>query len=262
MAAGRTGPCGDANYGEVVSVTPDWHTFPSTVMNRMSHPESLACQTPARGYLGWDVRIDPAAAQSGAGPNPGSIVIGDPGLPGRALGDWRPVTTETVGLLGPTLSQYLSGQTWIACVVYPRVAPYAGVVRGGASGAAAAAYGSCAGVAAQDDSCVQPHVTEIFGVTRAIDTDQAALAASCRELVITASGMTDPTAGGALRVGVLVGGSFGDSLPPAAPESASDDPAELGGDQQGQAACVVSVAGDRLLVGSLAGIGDGPLPWA
>lgn len=262
VAAAPVGLCGDANYGEVVSVTPDWHSFPSTVINRMGNPEPLACQRSARGYMGWDVQVDPAAALPGAGPDSGSVVIGDQGVPGRTLGYWRPVTTEAVGLIGPNLSQYLSGQTWIACVVFPRFAPYSGPVRGGSVGNAAAAYGSCAGVAPQEDSCVQPHVTEIFGVAPGGETDQAVLAASCRDLVVKASGMTDPTAGGALRISVLVGGTFGDSVPSEEPETASDAPVEPGLGQQGQAACVVSVAGDRLLVGSLTGIGDGSLPWA
>ena len=55
VAAAPVGPCGDANYGEVVSVTADHRDFPSTVVNRMRHPESLACQPLAlRLPAGWD----------------------------------------------------------------------------------------------------------------------------------------------------------------------------------------------------------------
>ena len=106
-------------------------------MNRMSHPESLACQTPARGYLGWDVAADElSVGESGEGhPERESAA--------RALGPWRPVSTSFIALYGPNLWQYLSGQHWLACVLLPRDAPYAGSVRGGPAGPASSAFSLC-----------------------------------------------------------------------------------------------------------------------
>jgi hypothetical protein len=260
VAAAPIGPCADTNYGEVVSVTADRHEFPSTVVNRMRHPEPLACQPIARRYLGWD---DPSTAVTDVQPPP---VPGATGDPGRTLGLWRPVSTVYVGLLGPDIWQYLTGQGWIACVLYPRTGEYSGTVRGGLAGPAAAAFGSCQDglepTAQQRVSCSGAHSVETFATSDAADADPNALAASCRELVATATGMADPTVGGALSVAVVVGGSFGVSPLPAIPEPGAPvvtDPMDA---ESGQAACIVSVVGDRQLIGSLTGWGDSPLPWA
>lgn len=262
VTAAPVGQCADANYGEVVSVTADHHDFPSTVVNRVRHPEPLACQSQARGYLGWD-----ASSASVTG----EATVSDPprgagGDPMKALGPWRPVSTVYVGLLGPNIWQYLSGQTWIACVVYPRAGPYAGTVRDGVAGSAAAAFGLCADgpepALQQRVSCAEPHSTEAFAATGTGEASQDVLTASCRALVAAATGMTDPTAGRELSVAVEGGGSFGLSVPPAIPGASSlvySDPRDV---EPGQVSCVVGVVGDRQLVGSLTGLGGGPLPWA
>ena len=262
VAAAPVGPCADANYGEVVSVTADHHDFPSTVVNRMRHPESLACQPIARQYLGWPT--PPVSATDGS--EGVDSTLSPTGAHGGALGPWWPVSTGFVGLLGPDISQYLSGQKWIACVVYPRAGEYSGTVRGGRAGPAAAAFGSCqdgAESAVQRRvSCRGPHDTEIFAIASRVDADSDVLTATCRELVASATTMADPMAGGALAVEVMIRGSFGDSARPINPGSGSpvfEDPVDA---ERGQVACAISVVGDRKLVGSLTGLGDGPLPWA
>jgi len=231
------GPCGANNYGEVVAVASDVHYFPSTVSNRMSHPEPLACQPTARRYVGWQVAAD-------------ELTIGESGGTGtqsaRVLGPWRPVSTTSIALFGPNLRQYVAGQHWLACVLMPRNAPYAGSVRGGPAGEASSAFASCWNrgpvLPKQSIPCSQPHDGETFGVARVQNDDQAALDRSCVELVGSASGMTDPSRGGAIIVDAQIAGSQSNSVR--------------------QASCTISVSGDRRLTRSLTGVGDGPLPWA
>ena len=242
VAAAGVGPCGEQNFGEVVAVASDVHTFPSTVSNRTSHPEPLACQPTARRYLGWDV----AADELSVGESGGTGSVSE-----RVLGPWRPVSTTSIALYGPNLWQYMSGQHWLACVLLPRDAPYAGSVRGGPPGPASSAYASCWNrggfVPREAVACKRPHMGETFGVARLNDTDRAALDGACGDLVRSATGMTDPGRAGALVVEVLIGGSTGTGSQPGS---------------AGQASCTISVRGDRLLTQSLTGIDDGPLPWA
>jgi hypothetical protein len=171
-----------------------------------------------------------------------------------------------VGLLGPDIWQYLAGQKWIACVIYPRAAPYSGTVRGGLAGPAAAAFGCCQDglepAPQQRVSCAGPHQSETFAIATNADVDPGVLDSSCRELVTTATGMRDPTAGGELAVEVVVGGSFGVSTQPGTPSAGSPVFADPVDSERGQAACVISVVVDRHLLGSLTGLGDGPVPWA
>ena len=75
-------PCGEQNYGEIVSVTMDARSFPVTVANRLSHPEPMACNSPVRAYLGWP---DAEVGRSD----------------GSTSDAWRPVATASVGLIGP-----------------------------------------------------------------------------------------------------------------------------------------------------------------
>src|SRR6476619_2354163 len=79
VAAAGVGSCGEQNYGEVVAVAGDVHSFPSTVKNRAGHPEPLACQPAARRYVGWKVAA-------------GELSIGESGGTGtesaRVLGPW------------------------------------------------------------------------------------------------------------------------------------------------------------------------------
>jgi hypothetical protein len=243
VAAAGVAPCGGRNFGEVVAVASDVHTFPSTVSNRTSHPEPLACQPTARRYLGWDVAADELSVGESGGSGSGSA---------RELGPWRPVSTTSIALYGPNLWQYLSGQHWLACVLLPRDAPYAGSVRGGPAGPASSAYALCWNrggfVPRETVACSHPHTGETFGVARVgDDNDRAELDGSCGGLVRAATGMSDPGRAGAMTVEVLIGGS----------SSAGSQ-----SDSTGQAACTISVAGEGRLTQSLTGIGDGPLPWS
>ncbi len=244
--AAPAAPCGAANYGEIVFVARDLRAFPSTMaFDRTSSVDPGVCESPARGYLGWD----PAGSATGAGPADTA----------RALADWRPVLTQTLVLIGPDEAQFLAGQRWIGCAMLPRQAPFSGSLRtGAASGAfpAADAYGSCrahpSGALRRELPCSVAHDAEIFGwaATRgwgAPTLDSAergpaqpgpaargeeSMLASCRALVTAVTGMTDPSAGGSLRVVVE-----------------TDRASEAAG--SGRATCLVEVVADSRLGGGL-----------
>lgn len=63
---------------------------------------------------------------------------------------------------------------------------------------------------------------------------------ACRELIRAMTGMADATGGGMLRTAVVGGGSA----------------------DGGATSCRLSVVGDRLLIGTLIGIGTAPVPLA
>jgi hypothetical protein len=240
--AATTGPCGQENYGEVVSVTMDARSFPVTVANRLSHPEPMACNPLVRAYFGWpdgDIgRIDGSTADA-----------------------WRPVAIASVGLIGPNLWQYLGRQNWLACVIYPRQGPYPGSIgRSLASRAAANAFALClsdsGSESRQSTSCTVPHHTEILGWATVTDpqSEFAALNDSCREFAARVTALPDVTAGGRLSVGALVlhdDGQGGWSASPANTAASA-----------GQVACALSADGTDRLTGTLVGIADGALPWA
>ncbi len=251
VSAAGVGTCGDQNYGEVVAVASDVHTFPSTVTSRTDHPEPLACQPAARRYVGWSVADDPTIGETG-NIYPGSGLPDGTGTgTGKPLGPWRPVSTTSIALYGPNLWQYLAGQHWLACVMLPRDVPYAGSVRGSPAGSASSAFASCWNrggfVRREPIPCSQPHSGETFGVTGLGDIDPAALDASCAELVRSATGMSDPARGGVITIAAQVGALNG---------------ASSQSDSAGQASCTISVVADRRLTRSLTGIADGALPWA
>jgi hypothetical protein len=152
------------------------------------------------------------------------------------------VATRAVILVGPDISQYLSGQRWIACAIRPAQSPYPGSIRGARAGPAADAFGRCEwpGPPVERVPCGEPHTVEVFGIAIGRDRGDDGLL-RCTELVAAVTGMIDPTAGGQLRVqgdgnGIGAGGT--------APT------------------CGVRVTGNRSLRGSLLGHGPGPLPWS
>jgi hypothetical protein len=252
VSAAGVGRCGEQNFGEVVAVASDVHTFPSTVSNRTSYPEPLACQPAARRYVGWNVADDDPSIGESAVISPGTAAPDGSGTgTTRKLGPWRPVSTTSIALYGPNLWQYLAGQSWLACVMLPRNVPYAGSVRGSPAGFASSAFASCWNrsgfVRREPVPCAEPHSGETFGVASLEHIDRAAVDASCHDLVVSATGMTDPVRGGVITIAAQVG-------PPNGAASPSDS--------AGQASCTISVVADRRLTQSLTGIGDGPLPWA
>ena len=156
---------------------------------------------------------------------------------------WAPVTTRKVFLLGPDISQYQSGQRWLACAIAPAHDAYLGSLRDEGNRSAANAFGQCRSLSAPGPKrvpCAQPHEIEIFGTALGDDADANAIArtGSCASLLTAVTRMPDPTAGGQLEVQIV--------------------PDRL----LGRRNCEVQVLGDRLLHESLLGWGDEPLPFA
>lgn len=219
IASARIGPCaadagsGPPSFGEIISVTNDQRTFARGVDGEPIAPEPGMCRPAADDYLGWRSTT------------------------------WAPAATRAVILVGPDIAQYLSGQRWIACAIRPAHSPYLGSIRGGRPGPAADAFGRCerAGPPVERVPCGEPHTVEIFGIAIGRDRDDEGLRRSCADLVAAVSGMTDPTAGGGLRIqgdanGIVTAGT--------APT------------------CGVRVTGNRSLRASLLSHGPGPLPWS
>jgi len=107
-----------------------------------------------------------------------------------------------------------------------------------------AEYDSSAGRSQELTSCDLPHTAQYVGYasTGAGGLTVADFIAACRGYLILVTGMSDPTAGGQLRI-----------------DADSGDRQALG---YGGGQCGVRVGEkSHTLSGSLIGIGDGPLPW-
>lgn len=239
--AEMTGPCGDDNVGEIVAVVPKVYFSPPTLDNGTTVAQAVDCDSLVQDYLGWSTHTGASSENASES---------------SALVQWHPPATIDSGLLGPDLAQYIYGQRWVACVVYPEFAPFRGSIRGGVrDGHNANAFASCqatpAGRALQPIACSQPHRAETFGVV-AVSDQNVDLEPSCLALVHRLTGMSDVSSGGALMVSaVITSDSARDSattLPPVGP-------------QEYEAVCLSTVVGSRPLVGTLIGLGDRSLPW-
>jgi hypothetical protein len=106
-------------------------------------------------------------------------------------------------------------------------------------------------------SCLRPHAMELLGWRVADESvgGQRPLDQSCVELARRMTGMSDPTAGGELRVAAIVTHYDVNGILTAG--YGSGPHSELN-----RAACTVSRTGSRLLAGTLTGLGDAPVPWA
>lgn len=218
IASALIGPCWDdagsgrPSYGEIVSVGADQLSSARRADGEPIAPEPGECRSAAIAYIGW----------------PSSV--------------WAPVATRAVILVGPDISQYLSGQRWMACAILPAQTPFLGSIRGGRPGPAADAFGRCEMPESPVEQvpCREPHAVEVFGIGIGRDRDDDGLLQSCTQLITAVTRMADPTAGGELQVQNEGGGIDGGRTAPK---------------------CAVRAAGDRPLRGSLLGHGTGPLPW-
>ncbi len=169
---------------------------------------------------------------------------------GWTAGPWDPVMVDTVVLVGPDRVQYAGGQRWWACAVTTGSHGYRGSVRDG-YGRAADLFGQCQDLRLGERShvaCHDPHTAEVFGSAVVGADGLADLTDTCTTLVRQRTGMSDPTAGGTLAV--RAGPFDPNTVPP---------DVSAGGQSM---TCSLRVVGDGLLVASLVGIGDRPLPWS
>ena len=224
----RLGTCGATHYGEVAQVS----------QLTGADDAGARCADPA-DFLGWSP-------------------------PATSVADvrWRPIDVNVI-MMTPTALQRSFGQHWVVCVVTPLISgsAYTGSVRGVlATGRVPVAFAECtAGLYVLSGSipCDQPHPYELFASAELPVSfrDQRGLDADCRVIAATATRLPDLTAGGALDVRAV---PFHQNADGATVTGLPDGPSDVGA----QAVCLIGVTGDRLLRGSLFGLGTAPLPWA
>ncbi len=224
----RLGSCSTTHYGEVVQVS--GITGPVDA--------GATCADPA-DFLGWSPPATSAAQVR-----------------------WRPIDVDVI-TMNPTALQRAFGQHWVVCVITPLIsgAAYTGSVRGVlATGRVPVAFAECTGglyVLTGSIPCNRPHPYELFASADlpVPFRDQSGLDADCRVIAATATRLPDLTAGGALDVRAV---PFHQNADGATVTGLPDGPSDVGA----QAVCLIGVTGDRLLRGSLFGLGTAPLPWA
>jgi hypothetical protein len=238
-----TVPCALPHDAQVISVTSDPGQFPVVEQSGGQYPDLGACADAAYPFLG--IRLPT-----------------DAGDRSNLLGPWRPASLGTFMFLSPDAMQRRVGQSWLACLlVSPQgivTGSAAGVFTGRARGNPLALCRPGANVLLDMAiSCNRPHAMELIGWRVADESvgGQRPLDQSCAELARRLTGMSDPTAGGALLVAAIVThydatGILRDGYAPA-PHS-----------ELNRAACVITPTGSRLLAGTLTGLGDAPVPWA
>ena len=238
-----TGSCRPARYGEVAGVIADGLDYePPATGDRSDDPNSpdRRCSDLVDEYVG----------------NTGSVT---------ASATWYPAPSVGPMLLGPSALQQRFGARWLACVAvgYAGSASgtrYTGSVRDvmhtlrfpSALAQCLDAAPAAATVATVD--CRDPHPAELMASFYTDDphaADRATLAKSCPAIAASLTGLSDPTAGGRLRVSTVtnnlpVYGDNGDMNP----EHMVDV----------ESFCLIEATGGRVLTGPLLGLGNGELP--
>ncbi|WP_420120490.1 hypothetical protein [Nakamurella sp.] len=231
------GPCDPAGIdpvagpvGEVVAVRP------MTGPDRTAGPAEAGCRPAALAYAGLRPRGDTFAV---------------PGSPADDPIQWRySVDVQTTWIT--QLPAHPGAGSWAACIARPGAAGSGPgrLADAFAGGALPGGYGTCwqsaeLSAAVQVVDCREPHVAELIALGRAIGTgpvEPDLVRQSCLDQAALVLRRADPTAGGALSIRV-------------------DPERPPGGGAALSPACFVTAADGRVLVGSLVGIGDGPLPF-
>jgi hypothetical protein len=239
--AAQTVSCSSGHDAEVIIATATVIGYPTRKRGGGEVPDVAACANTAYWYLG----------------------VHPPDLTGErsaVLGPWWPAFSADFALLTPGPLQLRIDQSWVACVLVSQ--------HGLITGSTAHLYGgpprsSPIPLCSQDREivlyvavrCDQPHTTEIMGWRVADESTyaQGSFDQSCAELAQRITGMTDPTAQGALTSTVeFVRSSDGVIHQGWGPNA----PAPY------RAACTISSAEPRLLSGTLTGLGNAPVPWS
>ncbi len=171
---------------------------------------------------------------------------------------WQPRIHFTATILEPDARQHAAGQTWSACLLTPansQQSYQSSLEDSFQSGRFPAEFAQCQHEVdvflSLPGSCVLPHTTEFLGeqVLFGNNIDEGELNESCRALAVIITGMSAPAAGGQLQILATV-------FP--------TDQTRMNEDQQRMhiALCTIGSAGDRLLTGTLIGLGSAPIPWA
>ena len=162
-------------------------------------------------------------------------------------GFWKPATGQRFLAILSAPSVFEPSTRWAACaIISPGIQEYLGsYVSSLADSPTPAPFGVCR----QSDenplpiSCLEPHRVQEFATAMVGGQVPASLVVACGELIARMTGLPDGTAGGALRVAVVPGGTGTD-------------------ERDISVSCRLEVVGDRTLRATLIGVENGPLPWA
>jgi hypothetical protein len=232
------GSCEKPHYGEIVQVFARYSDFPG-VQRSGPDPDPANCIPASNSYLAVDQvlpRFDRGDYRS------------------VSFGAWRPVSVGAVGVIGPSISQQLTDQQWLACVTEGNGGgPFLGTVRSAFSGGNLPnAYTVCTDQLPNGHpvDCASPHATELFGDTGIVATLPSAkdLTTSCTDFVRYLSGRNSLLEGGHLKIETTFA-YYGETGHP------GDTPPE-----SAQAFCGVSTVGTSRLTGTLFGLRNRPLP--
>ena len=246
-------PCAAARFGEVAAVIVDRRTHIPAVPRIQTpadgsvvtdDPNQTACFEASARYLGLQVGADHNAV---------------------IASDWSPLSNLSTAPSGPTPLQQRAGQKWVACVVFihgrdgPSVSYPSSLRDTFAKGTEPAALAVCLDSPnlglARSTECDRSHTVEAFGAmtTARPGLSQAGLDRTCRALVTRLTGMTDPSAGGRLKV--IAATIHGEIGTPSVGLGTSDD-------ESGYAACLVVSPDAHPLLHTLLALGAKPVPWA
>lgn len=237
-----TAPCSSERFGEVAAVILDPQRpgpVDSSTDSGYVDPNMDRCAEAGHAYLGT---ATPATHDGVA---------------------WLPSLMFTWPIVSsPSDLQLAGGQRWLACIVSSGGGgdgddPYDISLRDAVvTGVERDATGLCTDRADlqagyTNDACGRPHTTQLLAQAPTPDTatPMARLRDSCAAAAASLTGLTDPTARGALTVVVVASGPSGrgtaDPVPP---------------DSWLQCA-LTTTDPSRTLSGGLMGLGDAPIPW-
>ncbi|AZI56919.1 hypothetical protein EH165_00770 [Nakamurella antarctica] len=173
-------------------------------------------------------------------------------------------------LVGPNDRQFASGQRWVACVViaghqgqFDRPVKQSWSAMPSAFATCWADAGPTQGV--PDIACDSPHRMELLGVMFNFSPDltQSGLDARCKEWARTVTNMADVTAGDQLLIRAVMEASPKGQLVPALAGGDGASDRESDGFYTVFSANCVAVPADenRVLIGPLTSLGNGPVPF-
>lgn len=231
------GPCDGGIVGEVVSVADN--PEPPVRISATDYLSQISqCPIDAIAYTGSIAPVVQTAS--------GTSVV------------WAAQPQFRYTRVGPSRAQRAQGQQWSACLIGSvDGVPYSGRLHDVfTAGTLPAAFGTCLlsiDPSRMDQlSCDRPHPAELLATTSLgpRPTSGADVQQACVDFAGRALRTSDPTRAGAVRIQVVVLRDWGVEVVEPGPESLADT----------FAGCVAVAQNGAMLIRSLIGVADGPLP--